>query len=152
MKENPKNVLQPKVIRLSRTIHSPIPSLILTGPTTAIEISTFGGLWFQGATPGETRICNALEYHIYCLANESSKYDAYVAKSITKLAKPLALQIKTNILHSLDLISIINLQSTFKSACDIIGILEGAAMLFLCFFMNNLAVASLNPLRALSSN
>lgn len=78
------------------------------------------------------------------IADKSSKYDALVAKYVTKWVKRFKVQTKRNILDSFDPISITEFLSTFKIASDTNGLHGGAVMRLILFFMENSAAAALN--------
>lgn len=94
---------------------------------------------------------NALDYHIYLLADKASKHDNHVAKSVIEGVKRLKVQMKTNIFNLLGPISGIGFLSWFKLVCDTNGIHEYSAMWILPIFMEKLAAAAQNFQMALSS-
>lgn len=67
-------------------------------------------------------------YRNYGLAYKSSRYDDLFAKTVAKWGKRLQIQIKTNVFHSFDPISIIGFLTTFKLSHDTKRVHHGAAM------------------------
>lgn len=101
--------------------------------------------------PVSNSLCDTLGYHYFCLAHIPPKYVECAAKSGVKWTKRLQVQMKTNIFHTLDPISVITFPSTFKLVCDSNKIYEGATMSLLPFHMKEMAAATPNSGIALLS-
>lgn len=86
----------------------------------------------------------ALEFHMYRLANTSSRYDNEVGRNVVKWAKRLQALIETSIFNPVNPISIINLLSSFNKAYDTNSIHDRAVLCLLHFFLKNQAAAALN--------
>lgn len=78
--------------------------------------------------PVSDRYCNALDYRTYHLAHKLLQYNDEVARSVAERAEHLRVQMRTNDIDIYDPISIINVLSSFKLACDTTSVQEGAEM------------------------
>lgn len=99
--------------------------------------ASFEGIQSQSADLVRNRFHDALDYHNYCVANQSSKNAYQFAKSVVISAERVQLQMKKNISHSFDSLSLIGFSSISKLVFNTKRIHEGRDMLLLHYLMRS---------------
>lgn len=94
--------------------------------------------------PTKTLFRSEFYYRKYLMDDSSTRYDSRVSHYISKMARKIAVHMKSQYFDGKDQINILGFLPSLKTACDANGIYEGAAKSLFKFFVDKTTRAALS--------